>query len=166
MKHFPLYIDISHKNILVIGGGRIADRRITTLLSFGPSITLLSPDASELLQSYAAEGKLEWVQDSFPNNPYRLPKNNAATSFMDFKKFDMILAATNKRKVNHAIYQLAKKESIPVNVCDCQAECDFFFPAIIESRHAVASVSANGRDHALVRKLAANIRNLIQELDR
>ena len=100
MKHFPLYIDISHKNILVIGGGRIADRRITTLLSFGPSITLLSPDASELLQSYAAEGKLEWVQDSFPNNPYRLPKNNAATSFMDFKKFDMIMQSINWQKKN------------------------------------------------------------------
>lgn len=165
MKHFPLYIDISHKNILVIGGGRIAERRIATLLSFGPTITLLSPNASELLQSYAAEEKLNWVQDSFPNDSYRILKNNTSTSSVDFKKFDIILAVTNKREINQAIYQLAKKEAIPVNVCDCQSECDFFFPAIIESTHAVASVTANGSNHTLVSRLAASIRTLLQELD-
>lgn len=156
MKHFPLYIDLSDKNILVIGGGQIATRRVTTLLSFNPVITLLSPEVGDTLHSYITQGKITWEKSSFPGN---------TDDPIPLKKYDMILAATNSREVNHTVYKYAKKESIPVNVCDCQEECDFFFPAIIESTHAIASVTANGSNHTLVSRLAANIRTLLQELD-
>ena len=40
---FPLFVDISEKKIVVIGGGAIATRRVKTLLSFEPQIVVVAP---------------------------------------------------------------------------------------------------------------------------
>ena len=45
--YFPLFVDISGKKTLVVGGGRIARRRIKTLLSFTPDIWVVAPEATE-----------------------------------------------------------------------------------------------------------------------
>ena len=42
-KYFPLLTDLSHKKIIVIGGGRVAARRIRSLLDFAGEITVIAP---------------------------------------------------------------------------------------------------------------------------
>lgn len=57
-KYFPLFVDLSEKQIVVIGAGNIASRRVRTLLSFADHITVVSPDATEEIAELAAEGKV------------------------------------------------------------------------------------------------------------
>ena len=45
-RYFPLFVDLEHKKITVVGAGRIASRRIRTLLEFGADITVVAPEAS------------------------------------------------------------------------------------------------------------------------
>ena len=69
----------------------------------------------------------------------------------------MVLAATDIRQVNDAIYIEAKDLQIPVNVCDCKEECDFYFPGIVRESGLVIGVTANGADHRLAREATERI---------
>jgi len=189
MKHFPIYTDITHKKIWVIGGGQIAERRISTLLSFGADITLLTPSISDILLSYVKQEKITWIQANLSLMSDPMPSSVASCEalpptdlslLMNFhdgktgtKPFDailhdtlpyMILFLTDDRAINHAGSQIAKSMGVLVNVCDCQEECDFFFPAIIEHGAIIASVTANGTNHRLVRKVATQIRELLHNI--
>ena len=63
--YFPLFVDISGKKTLVVGGGRIAWRRIKTLLSFTPDIWVVAPEATEELEALAEEGRIHWIQGTY-----------------------------------------------------------------------------------------------------
>lgn len=146
---FPIYIEMEEKKVLVFGGGTIAARRIHTLLPFGCRITVIAPRISDELMNEAAAGRLIWQERRYREG--------------DLKGADMVLAATDIRQVNHAIYVEAKDLQIPVNVCDCKEECDFYFPGIVRESGLVIGVTANGADHRLAREATERIRNLFEK---
>ena len=63
--YFPMFVDISEKEILVVGGGKIAARRIRTLLDFTVHITVITPALDEKLRQYADLEKFRWVQRKY-----------------------------------------------------------------------------------------------------
>ena len=62
-RYFPLFVDLEQKKIVVVGAGRIAERRIQTLLSFEAQITVIAPEASVKIRKLAKEGRLHWQQE-------------------------------------------------------------------------------------------------------
>ena len=86
-RKFPLFLDISDKKIVVYGAGRIASRRVETLLAFTSSLTVFAPEASERVQRAAEEGYLVWKREAYQEGT--IP----ADAFM-------VLAATNDAWVN------------------------------------------------------------------
>ena len=67
--YFPIFIDISEKKIQIIGGGRIALRRVKTLLAFTEKIQVISPQVSEALEQYVKEGRISrWCRYSIGCN--------------------------------------------------------------------------------------------------
>ncbi len=63
--YFPLFIDISQKSIVVVGGGRIAERRVKTLLQFAEDIQVISPKLTEELRCLAESRRIEWIQKRY-----------------------------------------------------------------------------------------------------
>ena len=55
---FPLFVDISEKKIVVIGGGAIATRRVKTLLPFEPQIVVVAPEVTGDLEELKKEEKI------------------------------------------------------------------------------------------------------------
>ena len=53
--YFPLFIDLNKKSILVYGAGRIALRRISSLLDFGANIKVVSPECTDEITAFAAQ---------------------------------------------------------------------------------------------------------------
>ncbi|MGI6089663.1 MAG: precorrin-2 dehydrogenase/sirohydrochlorin ferrochelatase family protein, partial [Bilifractor porci] len=64
-KYFPFFVDLSEKQVVVIGAGSIASRRVRTLLSFADHITVVSPEATEEIAGLAAEGKIRWIKENY-----------------------------------------------------------------------------------------------------
>ena len=73
---FPLFVDISEKKIVVIGGGAIATRRVKTLLSFEPQIVVVAPEVTGELERFSTENIREkifmmpgwcWLPPMIPN---------------------------------------------------------------------------------------------------
>ena len=133
MGYFPLYTDIRHFRILMVGGGAIALRRLKTLQLFHEHITVISPSVCKEIEDMALEGFATWISRSYVPG--------------DLKGFDMVLAATDDREVNHGVFLEARREKILVNISDCKEECSFYFPSVIKDGEIVIGVTSGGADH-------------------
>ena len=141
---FPMMMDLNGKEILIVGGGRVASRRAETLLKCGAKIKAISPDFC----------------DDFPENKnIKKIKKNFSVEDID-KNFIFIIAATNKREINKLVHITAKSKKIPVNIADNQDECDFFFPSLISCENFSVSVCSAGVCSTLTRKLSDRLRKI------
>ncbi len=147
---FPIFLDIKGKKIFVYGAGKIASRRVASLLVFGPSVTVCAPKASEAIQRAAEDKKLVWLKEVY--HPGSIPKDAW-----------MILAATNDPFINEEICRECRKKHILVNVCSDQTLCDFQFPGIVAKGDLVIGVNAGGKDHALASKWTDKIRKEVEK---
>ena len=139
---FPMMIDLWRKRVLVVGGGRVAARRAETLVRCGAEVAAVSPE-------FCAE---------FPEAARRIPR--AFTPDDVSGDFSLVIAATDSREVNSLIHSLAVNAGIPVNVCDSQNECDFFFPSLINHDNVAVSVCTAGISASLTRKLSNKLRRV------
>ena len=137
--YFPMFIDLSGKKIAVVGGGKIALRRIRTLLQFGGKLTVVSPEALPELEALAEEGRIVWIREAYRRE-----------LILDA---DMVLACTDNPAVNDEIYGVCRCLGIPVNVCSDRRKCDFYFPGVVKKENVVVGVTAGGTDHRKAREV-------------
>ncbi len=149
---FPYFRDISGWQVLVFGGGHIAERRVGTLLDFGPSICVVSPSLSSSLTEWWRAGEIAWEQARY-----------APERISDREQIQMVLAATDDPAVNTAIFQICRERGIRVNNASNQEECDFFFPAVVRDGDLILGVTSGGSNHGRVRRVAAALRKLVKK---
>ena len=142
---FPLFLDLTGKKVVLVGGGTIAARRIGTLRLFGCEIVVIAPE----LKAKAED--LTWLQ-----RPYEPG---------DLEGAFLAIAATGDREVNRQVGEEARRLGIPVSVADCEAECSFYFPAICTGEGLVAGVVSSGKDHHKTARAAREIRKVLEELE-
>ena len=149
--YFPLFVDLTRKNIVVVGGGNIASRRVRALLSFTGGIIVVSPESRPELEELRQAGKIELRRRNFQPE--------------DLDGADLVLTATGVAEVDDLVWSLCKERNIPVNVCSDKAKCDFFFPGIAKKGSLVAGVTAGGTDHQLAKRVTEGIRRLLENLE-
>ena len=150
--YFPMFVDLSDKNIVVVGGGNIATRRVKTLLQFTRNVTAVAPKATAELQELGKTGYVNLIMRPVKRT--------------DFQKAYMVIAATNDWKLNDEIYRVCKEEGIYVNVADDKSKCDFYFPGVALGGGIVAGITAEGKDHRLAKEVAAEVRGLLAQRER
>lgn len=141
---FPLFLDLTGKKVVLVGGGTIAARRIGTLRLFGCDIVVISPELK------SREEDITWIQREYQPG--------------DLEGAFLAIAATSDRQVNHQVGEEANRLGIPVSVADCEQECSFYFPAICLGEELVAGVVSSGRDHNRTARTAREIRKLLEEM--
>ena len=137
-----MMIDLKGKSVLVVGGGRTASRRADTLLRCGAFVCAVS-------LSFCSE---------FPKDTRRLTRPFLASDI--HPDLALVIAATNDRTVNRLVRDTAHALRIPVNVCDSQSECDFFFPSLINRDNVAVAVCTAGISPSLTRKLSDRLRKV------
>jgi len=145
LKYYPVYLNLKAKNVLVVGGGPVAQRKIKTLLSFGAQVKVVSPILTSELKKLHFRHKIKWVKRKAQRR--------------DFKSVNLAIAATNDKFANRMVSQWAKGENILVNVVDNALLSDFISPAIFSKRGVVIAVSTNGKDP----KLSRDLKNFLKE---
>lgn len=147
-EHFPLFISSNKKNVLVLGGGPIAERRIRTLSKFLFNITVVSPELSGELREMVDDGRITYIEDKYD------PKY--------LEGINLVATCTNNREVNHSIAEACYSLGKPVSVCDSQEESTWWFPAIAVNDELSMGLVGTGRSHGLVRRAAARLRDIIE----
>lgn len=149
--YFPIFINLEGKKIQVFGGGKIAARRVLTLLQFGARVQVTAPEISDTLKQ-AAE------QEGFLTLEYRGYQTG------ELQDADFVLAATCDDKVNEMIFQECRHKEIPVNVASDQEKCDFYFPGVAKHGEITVGVTAGGKNHKKAAEVTENIRELLKKI--
>lgn len=147
--YFPIFVDLSEKEILVVGGGTIAARRVTTLCGFAGHITVRAPQIAASIRKQSE------------SHPILLEEEPFTEDVLMGK--DLVLAATDDRELNREIVRLCRKREIPVNDCSRKENCDFYFPSVVRKDELVIGINASGTDHGLVKRTRMELEEFLQK---
>ena len=148
MAYFPMFVQLKNKKCLVIGGGRIALRKIEVLKDFEADVTVIAP---EMIPQIRQIDKIRRIFRTFMEE--------------DFKEAELVVAATNDPKVNSEISKICMQKKIPVNAVDQKEDCSFIFPSYVKEGEVVAAFSSGGQSPMITQYLKKKIKpNLTEEL--
>ncbi len=143
---YPVFLNIHGQPCVVIGGGKVAERKVLSLLEAGAQVRLISPQLTKKLHELAAAGGIDWLARRFQSG--------------DLTDALLVFAATDSAAVNEAVAQEAKAAGILVNVADAPELCGFQVPAVMRQGDLSIAVSTNGKSPVLAarirKKLAAD----------
>ena len=142
-------MDLTDKDILFVGGGSIAERRVMVLQPFADGITVVAPEAEGGIIALAEEGEVNWITREFDKD--------------DLEGRDIVFAATDDKELNAEIAAKCREKGIAVNVSSDRELCDFYFPGIVTQGETVIGVSASGQDHKKARRVRERIQEILTE---
>jgi siroheme synthase-like protein len=132
---YPIFLDLSGRRCVVVGGGEVANRKARKLLQARAEVVVISPEVRPELESVASE-------------VHRRPYEDG-----DLEGAHLAFAATDAREVNAAVAWEAKERGIPVNVADRPSEGDFALPSTLRRGRLQLAVSTGGASPTLARKI-------------
>ena len=141
MACFPIFIDIKQKKCLIVGGGKVAIRKVETLLRYGACVYVV------------AEQICEDICEKLPSAQRR----TGHVTETDIEQSVLVIAATSSRETNHRIAELCHSRNIPVNVIDAPEECTFIFPAVVQKGDVSIGINTGGKSPILSQKIRKTI---------
>ncbi len=141
--YYPVFLNLEGKRSVIIGGGPVAERKITKLIESGSHITLISPKVTPTIRQAAQDGSVEWLEREYRPG--------------DLSGAFIAIAATNQRTVNQQVFEEAERLGVLLNVVDDPPRCGFIAPSIIERGPVTLAISTGGASPALARKLRESL---------
>ncbi|HDC9587872.1 TPA: NAD(P)-binding protein [Staphylococcus aureus] len=143
--NMPLMIDLTNKNVVIVGGGVVASRRAQTLSQYVEHMTVISPTITEKLQNMVDKGVVIWKKKEF--------------ELSDIVDAYLVIAATNEPCVNEAVKQALPEHTLFNNVGDA-SNGNVVFPSALHRDKLTISVSTNGASPKLTKSIMAELEAL------
>lgn len=147
MKYFPINLQIADRKCTVIGGGKVAARKIEALLECGGKVLVLSPQLTSDLQELHRDGRIEWEQRSYRQG--------------DLHGAFLVIAATDDEQAQKNVFKEAEANGQLINVADVPQLCNFILPASLNRDDLTVTVSTAGKSPALAGKLRRELEKTI-----
>lgn len=147
--YYPMFLNIGGKRCVVVGGGRVALRKVMTLLEYGASIEVISPELCPELADLLERGRI---------HAYRRPYQAG-----DLQKAFLAFAATDNGNTNKRVAEEARSRGILINVADDTEDSDFIIPSSARKGEITVAVSTNGISPALARKIRTRLEETISD---
>ncbi len=148
MEFLPIFLDLKRRNVLVVGGGEIAARKIDLVLRAGARVNVAALELCPALERLAGEGRILHVEQPYDEQ-------------LLLQGITLVIAATDDAEVNRQVSEDAQALGLPVNVVDQPELCTFILPSIIDRSPVVVAVSTGGASPVLGRILRARLESLI-----
>jgi siroheme synthase-like protein len=139
MSYFPIFLEMTRRRCLVIGGGAVAERKVASLLEAGAAVAVVSPEASDNILHWAKEKSLEYMARSYQPG--------------DLTEFELVFVATDDRAVSAQVFKEGRTLGVWVNAADDPAHCDFILPSVLRRGDLTVAVSTGGTSPALARTI-------------
>lgn len=148
----PVNVIVDGRSVLVVGGGRVGLRKVTTLLSAGATVELVCPTAAEELEKLASSGSIIWQCREFVVD--------------DVRGRLLVYACTDDKHVNRAVLDAAREAHVPCGCSDGNwADGDFTTPATARVGDVVLAVSTNGKSCRDAREIKEDLVRSISVAD-
>ncbi|MBI5642351.1 MAG: bifunctional precorrin-2 dehydrogenase/sirohydrochlorin ferrochelatase [Deltaproteobacteria bacterium] len=147
MRYYPVFADIKDKPCKVIGGGKVAERKVEGLLKAGASVTVISPRISKTLDSLAKKGSISLIKRRYREG--------------DLTGVFLAVSASDSESVNKTVYNEALRAGILINTVDDPERCSFIVPSVVDRGSLIIAISTSGKSPALARKLREGLEKTI-----
>jgi precorrin-2 dehydrogenase/sirohydrochlorin ferrochelatase len=137
MRYYPICVDMAGRACLVVGGGIVAERKVTGLLESGARVTVVSPALTARLEAWAHEGQIRVIRRGYETG--------------DLADQSLVFIATDDGEVNATVAADARAAGVLINAADDPAHCDFIIPAVLTRGALTVAVSTGGASPALSR---------------
>lgn len=141
--YYPLFMNLTNKKTTVIGGGRVAERKIPPLLKSGARVTVISPAITKKIERMKRQKIIQHIA-----RPYR--KGDLRESFL-------VIAATDSLDVNE---QVSRDAPCLVNIVDTPHLCNFIVPSTVIRGPLNIAVSTSGISPALSRSIRKELQTI------
>lgn len=145
-QYYPAFLDITGKRCIIIGGGKIAERKCSTLLGAGAEVTVISPEITGRLENYRKKGLIKHICRQYRSG--------------DIKTAFIVISATGSEKTNRKAAADAAGRGVLLNVVDNPLLCNFIAPSILRRGPLTIAISTGGVSPAM----AATIRRELEGL--
>lgn len=136
---YPMMVDLQNRNVLVVGGGIVGERKIRSLLPTGANIKVVSPTITDEIRRLAKQKRIH----------LQLRKYRSSDGDNCF----FVIAATDQALVNLQIYEDAQKRNQWINVVDQPSLCNFTVPSVFKRGKLTISISTEGASPSLAKQI-------------
>jgi siroheme synthase-like protein len=152
MGYFPISVDMKERRCLVIGAGRVGERKIAGLVEVGASVTVISPDVTETIARWSKNKSIDFLGRRYQPG--------------DLSGYELVFAATSDAAVNAEVFAEGRRLGILVNSADDPAHCDFILPSVLRRGEVTLAISTGGASPALARTIREELEmHLSQEYE-
>ena len=146
MAKYPIFLELSGRRVVVIGGGAVAVRKAQALLAAGARLIIVAQRIDNMLTVLSRNKNAELIKSKYS-------KDYLAEAVL-------VIAATNNHQLNKQIYKDCQELEVLCNVVDEPELCDFFVPAVVKRGDLQIAIGTEGRCPAY----AGHIRKKLEKI--
>ena len=143
MAYYPIFVEMAGRRVLVVGGGKVAEGKVTGLLAAGANVTVVAPELTSTLQRQHEAGAFRYEAHEYQDG--------------NLEGFEVCFVATDDGAVNAQVAAEGKRRGIWVNAADDPQYCDFILPSVVRQGDVVVAASTGGASPALARRLREDL---------
>jgi len=141
--YYPIMLNIKGEKCVVVGGGKVALRKVKMLLECGAKVTVISPTLHQDLVRLAQDKAIRLIKQDYEPG--------------DLDGAVAVIAATDAEEINRSVAHEAKNRGILVNVVDNPGESDFIVPSFLRRGDLTIAISTGGTSPALAKKIRTKL---------
>lgn len=146
---YPINLNLANRLCIVLGGGKVAWRKVKVLLESGAKIRVVSPQIIDEFMARVERNEIEYCQKVYEK--------------ADLKGSFLVICATDSKIVNMAAARMAHEMGALVNVVDDSYPSDFTVPAQVRRGDLLLTVSTNGKSPEIARQLRKELASVYDE---
>lgn len=175
MAYFPVFTQIEGKRCLIIGGGKVAARKVHTLLRYGADVVVVAekvceeikkslPEGNVFEDIYSdSEGKKDMQIPTIMNSDNPIRTHRIISLENEIKKAFLVIAATSSREENHRAAELCRQYNILVNVADSEKESTFIFPSVVRKGDISIGINSGTGSPAVSKQIRKQIEKAVPD---
>jgi precorrin-2 dehydrogenase/sirohydrochlorin ferrochelatase len=143
--YYPVFLNLKDRKIVVVGGGKVAERKILALLRSGADPTVISPEITGKIEREKKRGRIKHIRRQYRKG--------------DLRGVFLVIAATDSSAINENI---SRDAPCLVNVVDTPRLCNFIVPSVMKRGAMTIAISTGGISPALSRSIRKELEKLYQ----
>jgi precorrin-2 dehydrogenase/sirohydrochlorin ferrochelatase len=143
---YPLFLNLTKQKVVVVGGGKVATRKIRTLLAAGAAVTVISPETTTAIRRWTQTKHIRWTR-----RPYRAG---------DLRGACLVVAATDCDEINSRVCAEARRRRLLVNSAASPSAGNFIVPSVIHRGGITIAISTGGASPAFAKRFRRDIERL------
>ena len=154
---FPLFINLENKKVLVIGGGKVATKKIEKILEYGANITVVTENV--------VEEKLLKLENVKIENNQKIENDKAKIEKL-VKGYFLVIAATDDEELNENIANVCDSNGMLINNVSSKIKMNAMFGGIVKNSEFQIAISTSGKNCKRSRAMKSEIQKVLDKIEK